>query len=556
MTKTEDQQLIHQYNRLPRNRKSTILQKLYEVAPTAPSSLTIDDVPRILRGSNPPRLFRKDKDVLRDRIRQQSQRHLRDQQLGLYVQDDIAQQNVTAQQQRQKKKSRLPAEGLGSLLQGQKPEYANDIYPVITTFLRIPQKGSVPRVSAKTWRATDVTDAIVNEHTQVIDFNHIKRIRHFPEFCQRLSTMKSLRVLKLRQNMSIDDCTHLAQALSHLKKLQILSLEHHYNQGEEPCVVKIAEALPNLENLCEFYLEGYKIKQRGHLALANGLRQLKNLRVLNLLGTGNGVRAIAEILPRFKELQTLILAGSESDTDFGIAGHTAIAQALPHLTKLVSLDLVLSGLQDCTMYATALPHLKHLRKLDLSWNPIGDAGCEALANIFPDLKHLKDLYLSSCDFGDEGCKKLAHALPNLNKLESLDLSENHHVGVEGMKALSDAWPRLKHLRKLHFRHCSIDDPKCSAIANNLGYLTQLIELDLGENDIGYKGCWDLANNVKHLKNLKTLSFDDNRIENDGFGLIVYALQEIPVLSITINVNEISPDRIGFWKAQFPNWTFR
>ena len=124
-------------------------------------------------------------------------------------------------------------------------------------------------------------------------------------------------------------------------------------------------------------------------------------------------------------------------------GATALAQALRHNFRLVTLDLSNNSITDAgaTAVAQALHHNSTLRKLDLSNNSITDAGATAVAQALHHNSTLWKLDLSNNSIGDAGATALAQGLHHVPRLGGLNLSGNDAIHKEGTCQLVHALTR-------------------------------------------------------------------------------------------------------------------
>lgn len=101
--------------------------------------------------------------------------------------------------------------------------------------------------------------------------------------------------------------------------------------------------------------------------------------------------------------------------DLGDRGAQLLAEQLPRLSAVTSLELVdcMVGPAGAAHLATLmLPHASgfRLRALRLDHNPLGDAGCAALAKGLARAATITRLGLAHCDVGPAGARALAAAL--------------------------------------------------------------------------------------------------------------------------------------------------
>ena len=84
-----------------------------------------------------------------------------------------------------------------------------------------------------------------------------------------------------------------------------------------------------------------------------------------------------------------------------------------------------------------------MRSLYLNQNRFGDAGATRLAEALPRLTSLESLNLRFNQIGDEGVAILATVLPTPTSLLSLDLSCGNDIGLAMQNKLNSDFPNIR-----------------------------------------------------------------------------------------------------------------
>ena len=136
-----------------------------------------------------------------------------------------------------------------------------------------------------------------------------------------------------------------------------------------------------------------------------------------------------------------------SINNIGDAGLTTLASVLPTTLRYLTFGDTRCGTVGMRAMAAALPRLRRLQYLSCAANAhahpvIGDAGWEALADALPQLTELATLDASSCNMGSAGGMAIAAALPRCRStLSRLVLSYNVDLirDESACTALEQAW---------------------------------------------------------------------------------------------------------------------
>ena len=223
----------------------------------------------------------------------------------------------------------------------------------------------------------------------------------------------------------------------------------------------------------------------------------------------------------------------------------------------------------------------NLSRLDLSTNIFGSEGAAIIAKIIKHRTNLQGLNVSVNLIGSDGAVYLAEGLRWFTNLEYLNLSANN-IGLKGEKAIAEAIQNLKlkifniswnsistallfadqsnleilnvsatnigsacgrgelifssSLKVLNLSQNSIDSNGAAMIAKALKPCTELSELILSCNNIGFEGAMAIADNVS--TNLRVLDLSHNQIGDHSFE-IAKKLERYPDIKLNLSHNAIS-----------------
>ena len=331
----------------------------------------------------------------------------------------------------------------------------------------------------------------------------------------------------------------LPQEHNQLKELSLENFGETFSQNEElRHALLLEETLLKQRQLQKFSLRNTKMDDEAVPSLARALEGLSELEELDLSGNDHiwidGIKALAEVLPKMQNLKILNLSGTwpAPDDDPPYDG---------------------DGVEDDAAEALAnafakMPALKILRLADTPC--FADGGMIALATALPKMKALKVLDLSRKDgmsfspFSPEAATALANALPQMEALTELDIGGNANGGVmepeidmddilfhkkfdmlgsvsgyliteeRALEELADALSQMPALAKLglsKFFAGGEDEPDSNPRPGGINFFVEalpkiktLTELNLQGNCFGDKETEDLARMLSKMPGLEKL----------------------------------------------------
>jgi Ran GTPase-activating protein (RanGAP) involved in mRNA processing and transport len=182
--------------------------------------------------------------------------------------------------------------------------------------------------------------------------------------------------------------------------------------------------------------------------------------------------------------------------------------ALTPETRTLTLPRAHLNESDMLMLGGALRRNQVLTALDLSYNPLGEAGGQALSRpLAADTCVLVHLKLAHTELGEVGVAAVAHSLAKNRRLETLDLSENMLY-----------YPAARHVGRMLLQN------------------TALQALNLRANNLSPKGAVLLAESLKRNSSLTALDVSENGVFIEGAEAFAsMALQNDAVRSLTLHM---------------------
>ncbi len=289
----------------------------------------------------------------------------------------------------------------------------------------------------------------------------------------------------------------LASALKKSSKLRILRLTYEVPSVliDELAVDGLADAIAQLDNLRELYLENYPYELN---FLARALPALFKLRVLAVHAIKDSdFEEFCSALRSLVKLQSLTFT---LDVISSLGKYLCFVEALSKLTNLEELSLfagkAVSLLDaDTVIFASDLRKLTQLQSLNLDSTPTDRASL-----VIAQLTNLRELCLEN---HPNVFNILARALPALSKLQVLTV---HAVEYNGFEKFCEALLGLVNLQSLTFELSVISSlGKCSCLVEVLPNLTNLKELSLLDTSARNAYSWNAGINKSFASALGELA---------------------------------------------------
>ncbi|CAG8465656.1 12004_t:CDS:2 [Ambispora gerdemannii] len=188
----------------------------------------------------------------------------------------------------------------------------------------------------------------------------------------------------------------------------------------------------------------------------------------------------------------------------------------------------------------ALKNNHTVQTLILADNSIGDQGVEYLSKSLESNKTLRYLDLAGNNIGDKGMERFCRFLTSNFTIEQLDLSWNNIRS----KSVENLIPVLEHkrcnIRILELGNNEIGYKGAESIAKTLEVNQSLISLDLDHTKIGTKGCEAIAKALEKNNTLQKLILAENYIEDRGAEVLADGL----LLNSSISIVDLEGNMIG------------
>jgi len=349
------------------------------------------------------------------------------------------------------------------------------------------------------------------------------------------NTLKSLghRLISLNlQDNSLNGSESMIQCLENSSYLEELNLSNNCFFGEN--LEKLTHVLYMLHNLTDLNISGNIINIRNAQTLAPALKNMTGLLRLDMCGIHMGnisLNILSKSIMCMTKLECLNLGsnwtGSESQGDLAL-----ILQSLPNLKDL---DLSYSeiGTTKMNVLAPVICNLSKLKRLNLRGNEIGEYfETQNLLFKIPTLEFF-DISLDRLTF--KGVFRLAESLETMTSLTHLSL-KNNEVGTEGCIILSSSIKKLKRMTTLDIGHFVDSDltPLIASLSSlpsltsldiscnqrmsdihALGSLSNLVCLNISDNNLGEEGAAELSVPLSKMSRLTSLNLNANGIFDNG-----------------------------------------
>ena len=278
--------------------------------------------------------------------------------------------------------------------------------------------------------------------------------------------------------------------------------------------------------------------------LALILQSLPNLKDLDLsyseIGTAK-MNVLAPVICKLSKLKRLNLRGNE------IGEYFEIQIPLFKIPTLEFLDISLNRLttKDVSTLAKSLETMTCLTHLSLRNNEIGTEGCNLLSSSIKKLKRLTTLDIGH--FVDSDLTQIIVSLTSLPSLTSLDMSCNERMSDIHMLG------GLSNLVCLNISDNNLGEEGAAELAIPLSKMTRLTSLNLNANGIVDNGLISLLDSLSSLVHLETIMLGYNELENESVIALGNHFQSLSSLQLLdLSNNEITQSDIEYLKSTLCN----
>ena len=364
-----------------------------------------------------------------------------------------------------------------------------------------------------------------------------------------------------------NDFTGARKIFASLKILYELKKINLTNCGMLESVSKELEiGLANKNSLRSVAFEGNYLKTNGIISIANSLKHISNITLLNLHNnqlTKEAGDALASIILNNAKLEDLYLGSNQLQV-----GALKVIRALKKLSTLKVLDLndnniteyvadELSSAIDCNpllstlrlrsnkLKATgaikifnSLTKLTTLKSLNMRNNLITDSASEAIASMLLSNTTIEELYLG-CNYLGKEIFKILTALTSNSNLKLLDLDDNisgsELISVVQNVTLETLWLAKNYLGSL----------KNLYNIKNLHMSKKLIEVDFNDNylrgDVA-KECVTAI--ISNNSSLESVQLQNNHFSTEELSQILQSLSKLSTLKVLIIKDNVITSKLA------------
>ncbi|XP_022111300.1 NACHT, LRR and PYD domains-containing protein 3-like [Acanthaster planci] len=310
------------------------------------------------------------------------------------------------------------------------------------------------------------------QHIQAACFMGCNLTREeIPHIADALSSMQKLADLDLSNNPTLSGSGGAWLQLAKIKQVKKVAFRDCDLKGDD--IVNISDALSKMP-VIKLDL-GYNPTLGDSGAALSHLGKVEHIEKIDFVKCnlkGDDVPHIADALSNMPKLVELGLTGNDT---LGGSG-----SAWSHFAKIKPIQKIdwrscrLTG-DDIPHIADALSNMTNLVELNLLWNPTLGGSGGAWSHL-AKIKQIQKVNLMSCNLTGDDVPYIAEALGTMPKLVELDVSSNVELGGSG-EALS-TMAKLKHIQKIRLRDCNVTRDDMKYIANAMSRESALVRIDL------------------------------------------------------------------------------
>jgi hypothetical protein len=357
--------------------------------------------------------------------------------------------------------------------------------------------------------------------------------------------------LNLQDNdLNGSSAVSMIQCLEHTPFLEELNISNNCFS-----VNQLTPALYMLHNLTDLNISVNIIHINNARVLAPALKYMTGLLRLNMSGTHMGhisLNIISKSIMCMTKLEYLNLGsnwtGENSQDDFalmlqslpvltdldlsyseiGSEKMNVLAPVISSRTKLKSLNLSGNELGKYFQTPNSVLTIPTLEFLNISLNSITSKGSSGLAESLETMTSLKELRLRNNEIGTEGGVLLSLPIKKMKMLTTLDIGYNLESDLTPLILSLSSLPSLTSL------NMSCNERMSDIHA--LGGLSNLLSLNISDNNLGEEGATDLSLPLSKMTRLKSLDLTSNVIFDNGL------ISLLKTLSSLVHLETI---RLGF-----------
>ena len=361
----------------------------------------------------------------------------------------------------------------------------------------------------------------------------------------------------ISNNLTSNGIKTLSKGLKNLSHLKVLNLS--YNSLEDENIIHLKIPCKHLE---AFILKGNSIGDNGIKELCNELKELPNLKIIDLYDNSicdDGLIYICDILEYISKLENIdfwnceisnigikyfsekILNGFGSKINKinfrgNLLGEDCLKElinAIKKLNKLYYLNLCQTKLN----IENLIELLNELRKLNKNWNYTHCGGAFVLEENFNDDEEEKKK-------NDNDKLKNIFSYRNINLNEKNKIIENLIITNPNIQFLKRKIEKYKDIKKLIVSKADVDDNFIKEISLLFSKMPKVKILDFSFNNFTFKSMALFSKNLIYFQNLGELNLSLNNLEDNGINSLSFHIGKCRQLKI-LNLSYTEMNNNGF-----------